>query len=91
MPMWMVPVGWAGIMLFMWIWGSGPVMRNRALRREIITDYIYPQIPLSMCETEQERREMIQAFCDANYKDAEEDDDEKRKRRTFVFVIPKIE
>merc|ERR1712010_190181 len=32
-PGWAPYAGWAGIALFMWIWASGPVLRNRELRR----------------------------------------------------------
>ena len=69
--------GWAGIAIFMWIWASGPVLKNRELRREVVGRYIYPQLEISQCKTEQERREFVQAFIDEHYKDDEEEDDDE--------------
>ena len=68
--------GWAAIGIFMWVWASGPVLRNRELRREVVGKYIYPQLEISQCKTEQERRDFVQAFIDAHYKDDDEEEDE---------------
>merc|ERR1712071_55224 len=75
-PCWAPYAGWAGIAIFMWIWASGPVLKNRELRREVVGRYIYPQLEISQCKTEQERRDFVQAFIDEHYKDDEEEDDE---------------
>ena len=69
--------GWAGIAIFMWIFASGPVLKNRELRREVVGRYIYPQLEISQCKTEQERREFVQAFIDEHYKDDEEEEDDE--------------
>merc|ERR1712110_874163 len=43
-PAWAPYAGWLGIAVFMWIWASGPVLRNRELRREVVGKYIYPRL-----------------------------------------------
>merc|ERR1712014_268459 len=58
-------------------WASGPVLRNRELRREVVGKYIYPQLEISQCKTEQERRDFVQAFIDAHYKDDDEEEDDE--------------
>merc|ERR1711881_202868 len=74
-----VVAGFIIIPSFMWIWGSGPVLRNRMLRREMMVKYIAPQLEIMQCKTEQERRDFVADFCAKAYKeddDEEEDDDE---------------
>merc|ERR1711970_428190 len=55
-PSWAPYAGWAAIGIFMWVWASGPVLKNRELRREVVGKYIYPQLEISQCKTEQERQ-----------------------------------
>merc|ERR1712014_433513 len=75
-PNWAPYAGWAAIAVFMWFWASGPVLRNRELRREVVGKYIYPQLEISQCKTEQERREFVQKFIDEHYKDDDEEEDD---------------
>merc|ERR1711893_246370 len=76
-PNWAPYAGWAAIGIFMWVWASGPVLRNRELRREVVGKYISPQLEISQCKTEQERRDFVQAFIDAHYKDDDEEEDDE--------------
>jgi len=75
-PMSGVIAGLIAIPTFMWVWGSGPVLRNRYLRREMMIKYIAPQLPILQCKTEQERRDYVQAYCDRMYVEEEEEDDD---------------